>query len=236
MVWECELWWSTSGDVSFEHPFPAFRRGSKGGGVRTRLSLIIDPFLSRFSCANRCWSPSYFGSDVLGWSHRRLARAFNLLSHSLPLSHALSFSPDIRSALLYISETYPDAPLFGCGFSLGASVLARFIGEEGDHCVLRAGVVVGTPWDCVGMCKRFVLSLTSLSTLNPFLQSRADLTVSSIQARIDLASEDVLASDGNQHSSRLELSRQLPCRSSPPTRLPSLQKHRYHQQNAKSSA
>jgi predicted alpha/beta-fold hydrolase len=71
------------------------------------------------------------------------------------LDRPLGNSPsDYRSAIHYIHSTYPNAPLLGCGFSLGAGVLARFIGEEGTHCVLKAGVVVAAPWDCPGMSRR----------------------------------------------------------------------------------
>lgn len=62
--------------------------------------------------------------------------------------------PDYRTALKYIHETYPNAPLLGCGFSLGAGVVARFIGEEGEACVLKAGVVVAAPWDCPAMSRK----------------------------------------------------------------------------------
>ncbi|KAG8887098.1 hypothetical protein FRB98_000568 [Tulasnella sp. 332] len=56
---------------------------------------------------------------------------------------------DIRTALLYISAIYPRAPLLGVGFSLGANVLTRYMGEEGSNSRLRAGVVLACPWDFV---------------------------------------------------------------------------------------
>lgn len=40
-------------------------------------------------------------------------------------------------------EKYPDAPLVGLGFSLGANVLTRYIGEEGPRSRLRGGIVLG---------------------------------------------------------------------------------------------
>lgn len=38
--------------------------------------------------------------------------------------------------------------------------MTRFIGEEGDHCVLKAGIVVGTPFDCPGMSARHVAEVS----------------------------------------------------------------------------
>ncbi|EST04805.1 hypothetical protein PSEUBRA_006106 [Kalmanozyma brasiliensis GHG001] len=54
---------------------------------------------------------------------------------------------DIRSALLLITKLYPNSPLVGIGFSLGANILGRYLGEEGDSTPLLGGVIVGTPFD-----------------------------------------------------------------------------------------
>lgn len=49
---------------------------------------------------------------------------------------------DLRSALLYIRTLYPDAPLFAVGFSLGATVLTKYLGEERADSEIQAGCVV----------------------------------------------------------------------------------------------
>ncbi|KAF5311736.1 hypothetical protein D9758_018943 [Tetrapyrgos nigripes] len=54
---------------------------------------------------------------------------------------------DLRIALLYISQQYPKAPLFGMGFSLGANVMVRYMAEEGDRSRLLSGCTMGCPWD-----------------------------------------------------------------------------------------
>lgn len=41
----------------------------------------------------------------------------------------------------------PHSPLHGIGFSLGASVLARYLGESSDKSLLSSGIVLGGPWD-----------------------------------------------------------------------------------------
>jgi predicted alpha/beta-fold hydrolase len=50
---------------------------------------------------------------------------------------------DLRSTLLYLRDKYPEAPLLGIGFSLGANVLTRYVEEEGDRCRLRSACVLG---------------------------------------------------------------------------------------------
>ncbi|KAF9514146.1 hypothetical protein BS47DRAFT_1343474 [Hydnum rufescens UP504] len=66
-----------------------------------------------------------------------------------PQFYSAGHTDDLRCALLYISATYPDAPLHGLGFSLGANVLTRYLGEEGENSRLRSGIVLACPWDVV---------------------------------------------------------------------------------------
>lgn len=64
-----------------------------------------------------------------------------------PQFYSAGHTDDIRSALLYISAKYPKAPLLGLGFSLGANVLTRYVGEEGDNSRLKTAIVLACPWD-----------------------------------------------------------------------------------------
>jgi len=54
---------------------------------------------------------------------------------------------DLRQALIYISHLYPEAPLLGMGFSLGANIMTRYVAEEGTNSRLRSCCVLGCPWD-----------------------------------------------------------------------------------------
>ncbi|KAG8874483.1 hypothetical protein FRB98_008394 [Tulasnella sp. 332] len=64
------------------------------------------------------------------------------------------YTDDFRTALLYISNLYPAAPLLGIGFSFGGSVVARYAGEEGSRSWLKAACSLGCPWDLVSEDKR----------------------------------------------------------------------------------
>jgi predicted alpha/beta-fold hydrolase len=57
------------------------------------------------------------------------------------------WTSDIREAVEYLHRVFPNRPLFAIGFSLGANILANYLGEEGEKCVLRAAVVCSNPWD-----------------------------------------------------------------------------------------
>ncbi|KAI8630151.1 carboxylesterase-like protein [Xylariaceae sp. FL1651] len=54
---------------------------------------------------------------------------------------------DTRQVVKWLRETYPNRPLFGLGFSLGACILTNYIGEEGAECQLKAAVVCANPWN-----------------------------------------------------------------------------------------
>lgn len=71
------------------------------------------------------------------------------------------YTGDIRTALLYISKLYPDAPLLGVGFSLGACVLTRYVGEEGVNSRLTSACVMACPWDNVKNSDKYGRALLS---------------------------------------------------------------------------
>ncbi|KAA1077204.1 hypothetical protein PGTUg99_006307 [Puccinia graminis f. sp. tritici] len=55
---------------------------------------------------------------------------------------------DIRLIIQYLTTILcPLTPLHAIGFSLGANVLAKYLGEEADRTLIRSAVVVGNPWD-----------------------------------------------------------------------------------------
>ncbi|KAI0318948.1 AB-hydrolase YheT [Amylostereum chailletii] len=75
-----------------------------------------------------------------------------------PQLYSAAQTDDLRQALLYIAELYPNAPLVGLGFSLGASILTRYLAQEGEESRLSSGCALGTPWDYLKMNDRSVPS------------------------------------------------------------------------------
>ena len=53
---------------------------------------------------------------------------------------------DLRAVLLFLSQVVPAAPLFGIGFSLGANVLTKYLGEVGEKTPFKAAMVVSNPF------------------------------------------------------------------------------------------
>ncbi|KAI8320541.1 AB-hydrolase YheT, partial [Martensiomyces pterosporus] len=64
-----------------------------------------------------------------------------------PLFCSIHDTGDIREMALHMRMRYPNAPLVAVGLSLGANVLAKYLGEEGSSCPLAAAVTVGCPFD-----------------------------------------------------------------------------------------
>ncbi|EOD42881.1 alpha beta fold family [Neofusicoccum parvum] len=54
---------------------------------------------------------------------------------------------DVRQVVNWLREKFPNRPLFGIGFSLGANIMTNYLGEEGDGCQLKAAVVCSNPWN-----------------------------------------------------------------------------------------
>lgn len=68
-----------------------------------------------------------------------------------PQFYSAGYTGDYHTVVSYVHSQFPASPLVGAGFSLGASVLARYMGEEGERCALTGGVVLGCPWDIPSM-------------------------------------------------------------------------------------
>lgn len=54
---------------------------------------------------------------------------------------------DFRDTLEYLHQTYPMAKLVAVGFSLGANLLTKYMGEAGAQCLLERGVAICCPFD-----------------------------------------------------------------------------------------
>ncbi|CAO3596510.1 unnamed protein product [Absidia cylindrospora] len=61
-----------------------------------------------------------------------------------------AYTEDIRVALKRIQKQLkPGTPLIAIGFSLGANILVKYLGEEGDRTPLTAAISVANPFDFV---------------------------------------------------------------------------------------
>ncbi|KAI9350295.1 Alpha/Beta hydrolase protein [Obelidium mucronatum] len=74
-------------------------------------------------------------------------RGSNGLPLKTPQLYAGSYTADVRLIIKHIKQAHPQSPLIGVGYSLGANILVKYVGEEGAHCPLIACVSVANPFD-----------------------------------------------------------------------------------------
>ncbi|KAJ2780221.1 hypothetical protein H4R18_003573 [Coemansia javaensis] len=75
------------------------------------------------------------------------SRGCNGVSLASPKSFHGGMTEDLREFVAHISKRMPDTPLVGVGFSLGANILTKYVGEEGDGCRLVAAAAACNPFD-----------------------------------------------------------------------------------------
>ncbi|CAF0855312.1 unnamed protein product [Didymodactylos carnosus] len=69
------------------------------------------------------------------------ARGCGLSDLTSPRSFSGAWTGDVRETVKYIRKIVgPDTPVFGMGYSLGAGVLTKYIGEEGIRCELNGAI------------------------------------------------------------------------------------------------
>ncbi|KAJ1734603.1 hypothetical protein LPJ61_000985 [Coemansia biformis] len=64
-----------------------------------------------------------------------------------PLPFHCGLTTDYREVVADIRRRLPQCPLLGLSFSLGANIMTKYVGEEGDQCLLTAAISVGNPYD-----------------------------------------------------------------------------------------
>ncbi|ORY20635.1 alpha/beta hydrolase protein [Naematelia encephala] len=95
---------------------------------------------------------------------------------------------DNHTATMYLAHLFPEAPLVGIGFSLGAAVMTRYMGEQGDQCRLRAATVLCAPLELREMSAKlderhffpklysFTMARKMLRSLSPHLLPHSPLS------------------------------------------------------------
>ncbi|CAG7929512.1 unnamed protein product [Penicillium olsonii] len=112
-------------------PMLVVLHGLSGGSHEVYLRHVLAPLV-----ADGTWEACVVNSR--GCSHTKI---------STGVLYNARATWDVRQAVKWVRQTFPNRPLFGLGFSLGANILTNYLGEEGDACLLNAAVVCASPWD-----------------------------------------------------------------------------------------
>ncbi|KAJ0972029.1 hypothetical protein J5N97_019988 [Dioscorea zingiberensis] len=65
------------------------------------------------------------------------------------------WTEDLREVVNYLNHEHPETPLFAIGTSIGANILVKYLGEDGENTPVVAAASVCSPWDLV-VCDRFI--------------------------------------------------------------------------------
>lgn len=66
-----------------------------------------------------------------------------------PQFYSASFTEDLRDVVAHANARYPRANLYAVGWSLGANILVRYLGEESHSCPLSGAVSLCNPFNLV---------------------------------------------------------------------------------------
>ncbi|KAJ2783950.1 hypothetical protein GGI15_002406 [Coemansia interrupta] len=80
---------------------------------------------------------------VVVLNHRGYARTPLLTTRF----QSFAFTDDIHEVVQYLSETFPDSSLGAVGFSMGANMLTRYLGDQGGECKLSAAATICCPYN-----------------------------------------------------------------------------------------
>ncbi|TVY84369.1 putative esterase [Lachnellula suecica] len=54
---------------------------------------------------------------------------------------------DLAQAVRWLTELFPERPLYALGFSLGGNILTNYIADSAENCILQAAMTISNPWD-----------------------------------------------------------------------------------------
>ncbi|KAJ1979471.1 hypothetical protein H4R34_002815 [Dimargaris verticillata] len=64
-----------------------------------------------------------------------------------PQMYSAGYTDDLRFVLNRLHRQFPDTSMLAAGFSLGANILVKYLGEEEGRCFLQGAVAVGNPFN-----------------------------------------------------------------------------------------
>lgn len=80
--------------------------------------------------------------------------------------YSASYTGDMRNVVKHIAAKYPSSRIFAAGWSLGANILTRYLGEEGDDCIIEAAAALCNPFDLTVSDKNFQKGFNRLYDFN----------------------------------------------------------------------
>ncbi|XP_062098651.1 embryogenesis-associated protein EMB8-like isoform X2 [Humulus lupulus] len=112
----------------------------------TPIVVVIPGLTSDSSSAylkHLAFSIAKSGWNVVVSNHRGLGG----VSITSDCFYNAGWTEDIRVIINHLHNKYSKAPLFAVGTSIGANVLVKYLGEDGDNVPVAGAVAICSPWD-----------------------------------------------------------------------------------------
>ncbi|CAH8309266.1 unnamed protein product [Eruca vesicaria subsp. sativa] len=124
----------------------------------TPIAVVIPGLTSDSSSAylkHLAYNTAKSGWNVVISNHRGLGG----VSVTSDCFYNAGWTEDVRVVLAHLQHDYPMAPLFAIGTSIGANILVKYLGEEGEKTPLKGAVAICSPWDLLisdrFICRKF---------------------------------------------------------------------------------
>lgn len=121
--------------------------------------VIVIPGLTSDSSAayikHLAYSTAKRGWDVVVCNHRGLGG----MSVTSDCFYNAGWTKDTRDVINYLHHEHPNAPLFAVGTSIGANILVKYLGEDGEDLPIAGAVAICSPWDLL-IGSRFICRRT----------------------------------------------------------------------------
>lgn len=76
-----------------------------------------------------------------------VARGCGGVALTTPFTFTAARTSDLHCAITHIHQKYSAHPLFAVGYSLGAALLLKYLGDYAGNCPLQAAVAMSPPWN-----------------------------------------------------------------------------------------
>lgn len=80
--------------------------------------------------------------------------------------YSASWTGDLRDVVKHVAAKYPSSRIFAAGWSLGANILTRYLGEEGDKCIVEAAAALCNPFNLTVSDQNFQRGFNRLYDFN----------------------------------------------------------------------
>uniref|UniRef100_A0A0E0CP52 AB hydrolase-1 domain-containing protein n=1 Tax=Oryza meridionalis TaxID=40149 RepID=A0A0E0CP52_9ORYZ len=137
-----------AGFDSLRRPYRAFPVVASNRHVETIFAAFARS-LPAVALRRECLRTPDDGAIALDWvsgDDRVLPRDAPVL---ILLFYSASFTGDLRQVVDHVLGRYPQSDIYAVGWSLGANILVRYLGEETDKCVLSGAVSLCNPFNLV---------------------------------------------------------------------------------------